>query len=120
MYKGVASEEAAATVEEFADRGWVSDERFVEMFVRSRVNRSQGPVKIRAELAMRQINADTTHSALATEDWARLAREARRRRFGPDLPHTTDDKLRQMRFLQSRGFTPEQIRLALRPDETGD
>ncbi len=49
-------------------------------------------------------------------DWAGLAREVRRRRFGAAAPKVWREKGRQARFLQYRGFSNDHIRTALGPD----
>lgn len=96
----------------------LSESRFAEGWVRSRVARGQGPRKVEAELRRRALGeAEITRAlAAAGTDWATLAAEARRKRFGAELPATLVDKARQARFLQSRGFDAEQIRHALKTD----
>ena len=46
---------AADLVDALASENLVSDERFAESFVRSRIQRHQGPVKIRAEMRTRGV-----------------------------------------------------------------
>jgi regulatory protein len=38
------------------------------------------------------------------------------KKFGPDTPIDFKEKARQMRFLQSRGFEPDQIQAAVSSD----
>jgi regulatory protein len=52
------------------------------------------------------------------DDWRSLARTIRQRKFGPDQPRDFREKARQMRFLQYRGFDPDQIQAAM--DRTPD
>jgi regulatory protein len=47
------------------------------------------------------------------QDWFALAREVRQKKFGCDAPIDFQEKARQMRFLQYRGFGPDQIRAAV-------
>ena len=54
--------------------------------------------------------------ASAQPDWSAIAREVRRRRFGPKAPADWAEKGRQARFLQYRGFSNDHIRSALGPD----
>ena len=113
----------AALVDEVLDslaaRRLQSDERYAESLVSSRIGRGQGPVRIRRELAERGVAAAEIDAALeaADEDWCRLARETRRRRFGGDLPAEWNERVRQSRFLEYRGFSGEQIRFALGGDD---
>jgi SOS response regulatory protein OraA/RecX len=60
------------------------------------------------------VAAALVEEALASvADWAALAREVRRRRFGPEPPADWKEKGRQARFLQYRGFSNDHIRSAL-------
>jgi regulatory protein len=43
-------------------------------------------------------------------------RDVRRRKFGEAKPKEYKEKARQMRFLEYRGFTGEQIRIAVDKD----
>jgi regulatory protein len=88
------------------------------MFVRSRVSRGQGPVRIAQELRSRGIADAAVREALAgdEQDWPALAREVLVRQFkGP--PADLKSRARQIRFLEYRGFTAAQIRAALRADD---
>jgi regulatory protein len=53
----------------------------------------------------------------AAQDWAAVARDVRRRRFGVSPPGDYAERARQARFLQYRGFSPEQVRAALGPGD---
>jgi regulatory protein len=96
--------------------GLLSQQRFVESFVSSHVRRGHGPVWIRAALERKKVSATEVHEALAaySADWAGLAAEVRRKRFGAQLPADPAARARQSRFLQYRGFTAEQVRHALK------
>ena len=102
-------------VAQLVDDGLQSDARFAEAFVRSRINQGKGPVRIRADLRDRGLTGSDIELALeeANEDWYALARDVRLKKFGPDAPSEFRDKAKQMRFLQSRGFEPDQIQAAV-------
>ncbi|HET6655399.1 MAG TPA: regulatory protein RecX [Gammaproteobacteria bacterium] len=93
----------------------LSDDRFAEQFVRSRVERGAGPAKIRADLRQRGVADSIVADALEeyAADWRQRAQEVRRKRFGDALPDEYRERARQARFLQARGFTAEQIRQCL-------
>ncbi|CAN5352703.1 recombination regulator RecX [soil metagenome] len=93
--------------------GLVSDARFAESFVRSRIARGQGPVRIRLALRERGVPEDDIEDQLAAcgVDWNELADRVRRKRFGPP-PEDVRARSRQARFLQYRGFTSDQIHAA--------
>jgi len=100
------------------DEGLQDDQRFVEMFVQSRLGQGKGPVRIRVELGDKGVNSGLIENALneADADWDALARDIRRRKFGCDLPADFKEKARQMRFLQYRGFEQSHIQAAMRAD----
>jgi len=106
---------AADAVEKLAQEGLQSDRRFVESFVQSRISQGKGPLRIHADLGQRGIAAGLVDEVLEQtgEDWYALAREARVKKFGRPLPAEFRDKARQMRFLQYRGFEPDQVQAAV-------
>jgi len=98
----------------------LEEDRFVESFIRGRVRKGQGPVRIRGELAQRGIEGADVSAALneADCDWTALAAQVRAKRFGAEAPGDYKERARQAKFLQYRGFESEQIRTAL--DAAGD
>jgi regulatory protein len=109
-------------IADLATRDLVSDERFAEAFTNSRVRRGQGPVRIRQELRQRGVEAAVIHRCLDTlaPDWADVAGATRLKKFGAAPPADYKEKARQMRFLQYRGFTTEQINSAFDTVVAGD
>ena len=116
--KGHEAAEVAACLDALAEQGLQSDARFAESFLRSRVARGQGPLKIRGELSRRGVDRDTVAAAFAEleqrgeVDWFALAADTLARRFsGPgDSPR---ERARRERFLAGRGFDFDQLRHAL-------
>lgn len=103
-----------SVIDRLAAEGLQSDGRFAESYSHSRMQRGQGPVRIRMELGQRGVSAaliETAITALAV-NWRDLASDVRRRKFGSGAPGSYKDKARQSRFLQHRGFSHEQIRAA--------
>ncbi len=99
--------------------GLQSDERFTEAFVHIRVDRGYGPLRISQELQQRGVcdSLISRFMCLEEPDWRQHAREAREKRFGTSLPTDYKDRAKQSRFLQSRGFSGEQIRQLFRPGD---
>jgi regulatory protein len=95
--------------------GLQDDSRFVESFIRSRINRGKGPVRIRAELRQRGLDSMLIDAGLeeAEEDWYELARKVREQKFGSERPREFKEKARQMRFLQYRGFEQDHIQASV-------
>ncbi|MDN7131021.1 regulatory protein RecX [Halomonas sp. MC140] len=100
------------------EQGFQSDERFAASFVRSRILRGQGVIRIKGELRQRGVDQETLNAAfesvVANEqvDWFELARETLARRF-TSAGETPKERAKRERFLASRGFDFEQIRYAL-------
>lgn len=95
-----------------------SDTRFAASFVRSRIMRGQGVIRIKGELRQRGVDQETLNTAFAAVeeseqvDWFELARETLARRF-TSPGENPKERARRERFLASRGFDFEQIRYAL-------
>jgi regulatory protein len=113
--RGFETDVVAATLDDLERDGLLQEARFVESFISGRIRKGQGPVRIRAELAQRGIDEAGVADGLAavTTDWGELAAEVRAKRFGAESPADFKTRARQAKFLQYRGFEPEQIRAAL-------
>ena len=113
--RGFSKEEIEPALTHLIAKGFQSDDRFLESFVAGRTARGHGPIAIEAELRLRGISGEAVYTILSAPKcaWIDLARFVRIKRFGADLPKDTREQMAQMRFLAQRGFTHEQIRLAL-------
>lgn len=118
LAKGVAGDDVETVVTKLADAGWQDDVRFAESRVRARAGDGYGPLHIRAELGTHGLDRDAIAAALATfeGDWADIARELVRRRYGVAV--VDDLKLRRKAadLLMRRGFDVGCIRAATRFD----
>lgn len=83
-----------------------SDQRFAESFLRQRINRGHGPMRIRQEMRQKGISDSEIGAALDEEqpDWYALAEETYRRKFGDIPPEDIKAKAKRSRFMQYRGF----------------
>ena len=113
--RGHEASDIGEAVNQLAERGLLSDQRFAEAFLRSRLERGQGPLKIRAQLRERGVGSALIDAVLgeAEIDWDRRAEAARNRRFGEPPPGGRDDLARQARFLRGRGFSESQVARAV-------
>lgn len=100
-----------AVVMQLVDQGLLSDQRFAEVYARGRFERGYGPLRIRAELRERGVSGDLTEQNLTelSRSWVESASRQRSKRFGRQPPGDYRERAKQMRFLQQRGFTSEQI-----------
>jgi len=90
----------------------LDDRRFTESFVRSRISRGNGPVKIRHELLERGITGEIIDDCLdeSYEFWQESIAAVRSKRFGAQYPENYKEQTKQSRFLYQRGFGSELIR----------
>jgi regulatory protein len=113
--KGFDLQVTEQATSKLTEEGLQSDRRFAESFVQSRVNQGKGPIRIRLDLGQRGISDAEIEIALDASDanWMALAREVRFKKFGHVMPADFKAKAKQMRFLQYRGFEPDQIQAAM-------
>jgi regulatory protein len=92
----------------------LDDRRYMENFLAYHAARGQGPLRVRAELGRHGLQGPAVEDCLAAyPDWLVHLRTARQKKFGTNLPNHYADRQRQARFLNYRGFTSAQIRMAL-------
>ena len=113
VQRGAESGIVEQVVDDCAEQGLVSDERFAEMYVRMRIRRLFGPLKIRAELRQRGIPDQLISAALQIdgETWFDSAVQWAGRRVRGELDFAQKAKLH--RKLMNRGFNHEQANAAL-------
>jgi regulatory protein len=113
--KGFGDDAVRGIVDELVQEGLLSNVRFAESYVRMRLDRGYGPLRVTAELRQRGVAGEWVTELLAQfdVDWIERAATVRRKHFGAALPHDLAELARQSRFLQHRGFTQEQIHAVL-------
>lgn len=111
----VDDEAIRVCLDRLAADGYQSDERFAEVFVRSRRARGYGPVFIEQELRQRGIDSALIAEAVqrCNTDWLAVAGDLKRKKFGAGLVTALQEKAKVMRFLRYRGFLPSQVDAAL-------
>ena len=89
----------------------LSNSRFAENYIHYRRAKGYGPMRIRAELQERGITEDFIEHHLNISDnaWFVDAQKVWKKRFKGQRPSDFKIRAQQMRFLQYRGFTQEQI-----------
>ena len=122
VQRGCEEQAAAGIVAALAAEGLVSDERFVEALLHVRRVRGYGPLYIRRELEEKGIERSTIERWLdvGSRDWVEDVKRVNKKKFGGKQPASLAERAKQTRFLQSRGFTHEQIRQALGNNDVGD
>jgi len=94
------------------------DTRMAEAYVRYRVQRGQGPMKIRSEMMQKGLTGYDIDTAFRRQapDWGALAATVLQKRFGEVAESASIDqkeRAKRSRFLQQRGFRYEHISAAL-------
>lgn len=99
-------------MDELAAANLQSDERYAESYVRQRIGKAYGPVRIRAELSERGIGRSQAARAFEAEspDWFSIAADWYEKRYGPEPPADLKEKSRRQQALARRGFAHEHIR----------
>lgn len=115
LHKGYPSDQTAQVVQNLLAEGYISDKRFVECYARSRMARGYGPIRIAAELQARGVDKNLISDCLesATTDWVMQLEKVRIKKFGRNSPVDASVRAKQMRYLQYKGFSMEQIRTVL-------
>ena len=105
------AEAVEAMLLQLGDERLQSDERFTESYVNHRFNAGIGPLKIRYELRQKGVDDLLVDSFLEplADEWEQLMRLQRVRKFGEILPDDYAARMKQARFLQNRGFSPESV-----------
>ncbi len=90
----------------------LNEQRFAQSFIRSRINKGSGPVKIRHELLARGISTELADDYLddSYEFWQQHIKAVRSKRYGLNHPKSYKERAKQSRFLYQRGFSGEFIR----------
>ncbi|MBW7472380.1 regulatory protein RecX [Marinobacter sp. M216] len=104
-----------AVLDDYEGEGWLDDNRFADVYARQRMDLGYGPLRILGELQQRGVHhAPECLTEMTEEDWCRRAVALRAKRFGlSDLDEDWDEKVRQARFLNRRGFSAGQVERAL-------
>lgn len=102
-------EDLGAVLDELEKRNWLSDARAAAQLVDAKRSRF-GSQRIAYALRQRGVGEELIAAALPELKASELqtAREVWQRKFGV-LPQDQKEKARQMRFLQSRGFSMDVI-----------
>ena len=89
----------------------LNDARFAESYVNQRRQKGYGPLRIRQELIQKGIAATLIDDTLQVYqgDWFEIMQEQREKKFGRPIPEDYREKMKQARFLQNRGFSPESV-----------
>lgn len=108
-----ATETVKAILDDFQNRGWLSDARFTEQLVHARKSKF-GSARVANELKEKGVADDLIQTAVASikETEFDHALTICRKKYH-NAPTSREDWARQARFLQSRGFNFDIIKKVL-------
>lgn len=113
--RGHDRDAASAVVEQLAQAGWQSDERYAASLARSRAEQGFGPLRIVAELESAGVPAAQIRQTMDELDcdFRAQARRIQQKHFGEAPARRGAEWQKQYRYLAGRGYDSEQIRAAL-------
>ncbi|REG78305.1 regulatory protein RecX [Marinomonas pollencensis] len=116
--RGHNEEDIANTLQSLIEMNYLNDQRFAEIFVRNRISKPLGALRIKQELSRKGIPEELANQAIENidADWFELAKELKERKFGVTKYQDFKEKAKQIRYLQYRGFNFDQINYALEPE----
>ncbi len=113
-------QEIEQVLDDFAQRGWLSEQRAAEQMVHARRSR-YGPARIRRDLEAKGVPAEVVGKAVAAlkGDEIAAARAVWKKKFRAP-PDSAAERARQARFLLGRGFSSEAVTRLFRDLVRGD
>ena len=117
--KAYSAQAISTIITKLAQAGLINEQRFTENYIHWRRAKGFGPLRISAELQARGILPEKIAEQLQITDnaWLTEVRKVWQKHFKGKLPDNFKHQAKQIRFLQYRGFTREQIESVLGNDE---
>lgn len=111
LQRGFVRADIELVLTTLGEENLLSQQRFTENYIHHRRNKGYGPMRIRAELKERGIPEELIehHLQMADNAWLVMVKQVWEKRFKKRVPTDYKGRATQMRFLQYRGFTQEQI-----------
>ncbi len=113
--KGYSEDDIQQAVNFCLDHNYLDDLRYAKSQIRQHVYKGHGERRIRQELNQKRVAESVIELALEEEpqDWFELAKQAAEKKFKGVKAQDQKEYAKQVRFLQYRGYSFEQIAYAL-------
>ncbi|WED21410.1 recombination regulator RecX [Vibrio sp. JC009] len=113
--KGYPEDDAEYAVQYCVESNYLNDLRYAQSQVRQHISKGHGVNRIRQELSFKRVEEELINQALESEqtDWFELAKETAYKKFKGIKAADQKEYAKQVRFLQYRGFSFDQINYAL-------
>ncbi|ERM62467.1 recombination protein RecX [Vibrio mimicus CAIM 1883] len=120
--KGHQTEVIDEVVKYCLELGYLSDVRYAASQTRQMVHKGYGEQRLRQQLKEKRVAEDVIEQVLAeqTIDWFELAKEVAHKKFKSGISLERSQYAKQVRYLQYRGFSFDQIRYALQASESDE
>lgn len=107
-----------SVLQTFEDEGLLDDVRAAQLYIRQRVGKGYGELKVRAELFHKGVDRNCVDQCLADAcvDWRQVAQRVFDKKFTRVASGDQKLLMKQQRFLAARGFSAEMINKLLRVD----
>ena len=113
-------EEIESLLNQLREKNWLSDERFAEAWIKQRGTK-YGRQRLQYELRQKGLDTELTEESLSLylDDELSQARAVWQKKYGTTA-QTPQEKAKQMRFLQYRGYSWDIIRQILGGNRVDD
>ncbi|TAK73308.1 MAG: regulatory protein RecX [Gammaproteobacteria bacterium] len=114
--KGFSSDDIHLIINHLLQAGLINEQRLIDNYLHFRRAKGYGPQRICMELQARGLTEEMIAERLQITDnaWFTEAQKVWQKQFKGRLPTDYPTRAKQMRFLQYRGFTREQIEQVFR------
>ena len=104
-------EEILPVINYLVDNNYLSDQRYSESIFRLRVNKGYGKYYIERELRQKGISSSQINylNEQQSIDWTEQAKLVYHKKYAAKEIVDQKDKLKRIRFMQSRGFSTDEI-----------
>jgi len=114
LLHGFRNEEQSidSILDKLENENLLSDQRFTEMYIRGRVAKSIGPIRIISELRQKGVDASLAELVLADlgMEWCAALKALSLQKYGETAAQDDKERAKRIRFFQYKGYPPELIR----------
>lgn len=111
VLRGFERDEVNPVIDALTEQNWQNDERYAECYVRDRIGKGYGPIRVAYELQQRGISGvDLDAQAEEQGGWLNLALDVYAGKYGEEKVLPPNEWAKRSRFLQQRGFSGETIK----------
>ena len=113
--KGFESPDADIAMDYCESMGYLDDERFAGLLMRSHIAKGHGPARIKQAFIQKGVPKELMSSVIDGSDcdWYELAKEKACRKYGEPGKLEHKEKARRIRYLIGQGFSYDQVAYAL-------